>query len=258
MYRFSVFSSGLLASLFGFALLAPMAVTAAQAQTPRAVPRDSQIYRDGRDSQRNSQAYREGYDRGSRAGGDDGQRNRPFNFQNNSDYRNDDRGWRREYGDRDRWRTDFRLGFEFGYRESYSRYRPGYGGVYGNGGYGNSYPNGNYGGYGNNGRGRGGPPPWANNRGSWQRSDYAFQTGFTDGYEAGLNDGRSNRRFDPIGEGRYRSGDHGYNRNYGTREAYKFRYRDAFREGYEQGYQDGQRYDSRNYRRDGRPSWWPW
>ena len=112
--------------------------------------------------------------------------------------------------------------------------------------------------------GTGGPPPWANGRGrgrgrgGYQTNDYAFQSGFTDGYEAGLDDGRDRRRFDPVGEGRYRSGDRGYRGDYGTRDAYKFRYREAFREGYEDGYGDGQRYDSRNTRNDGRPTWWPW
>ena len=238
MYRRSYFSAGLRASLLTAALVAPFAVVNAQAQTQgRAVPR-------------NSQAYNEGYERGTRAGGDDGQRNRDFNYENKSDYRSGDTGYRREYGDRNRWQIDFRLGFELGYRESYGRYRPGYGG-YGNGRYDND---GRY----NNGRG-GGPPPWANGRGrgGYQYTDFAFQNGFTDGYEAGLSDGRSRRRFDPVGEGRYRSGDHGYNSRYGTRDQYRFRYRDAFREGYERGFEDGRQYDSRNYR-NGRPWWWPW
>src|SRR5689334_8510605 len=129
MYRRSYFASGLRASLMTMALIVPIAATTAHAQIQgRAVPR-------------NSQAYSEGYERGTRAGSDDGQRNREFNYQNKSDYRNGDSGYRREYGDRDRWRVDFRLGFELGYREGYSRYRPNYGG-YGNSGYGN-------GGYGN-------------------------------------------------------------------------------------------------------------
>lgn len=246
MYRRSCslgFSAGLRASLVAVALFAPMAVASAEAQgrgqgqAPRAVPR--------------SQAYNEGFERGSRAGGDDGRTNREFNYQNRSDYRNGDQGWRREYGDRDRWRIDFRLGFEFGYRESYGRYRPGYGGY--NDRYGRD---GNYGGW---RPGAGGPPPWANGRGrgGYQYTDFAFRNGFTDGYEAGLRDGRDRRRFDPISEGRYRSGDRGYNGRYGSRESYKFRYRDAFREGYEHGYEDGVRYDNRNFR-NGRPWWWPW
>jgi hypothetical protein len=256
MYRSLKSSPGLRASLFAVALLTPLAVANTHAQNRRAVPRDSQVY----NQSYNTQAYNNGYDRGLRAGADDGQRNRAFNFANKSDYRNADAGYRSEYGDRERWRTNFRSGFESGYREGYSRYRSTYGngGVYGNGGgvYG---PDGNGGGW---RPGTGGPPPWANGRargrGGYQNNDYAFQTGFTDGYEAGLDDGRDRRRFDPVGEGRYRSGDRGYRGDYGTRDAYKFRYREAFREGYESGYVDGQRYDNRNTRSDGRPTWWPW
>ena len=256
MYRSFHLRPGLRASLFAVALLTPFAVAGTSAQTGRAVPRgNSQVYSQAY----NSQAYNTGYDRGTRAGADDGQRNRDFNFVNKSDYRNADSGYRREYGDRERYRSDFRLGFESGYRDGYSRYRPAYGnGGYGNGGYGNGgYGNGGYG----NGDwrpGAGGPPPWANGRarGRGGYNDAAYQTGFTDGYEAGLDDGRDRRRFDPVGEGRYRSGDRGYNGNYGSRDAYKYRYREAFRDGYEDGYTDGQRYDSRTTRNDG---WrWPW
>jgi hypothetical protein len=236
-------SSSVLAYSFALALVTPLAVSTAEAQyrpQPQAQP--------DRAVPRNSPAYNEGYERGTRAGGDDGQRNREFNYEAKPDYRNGDAGYRRDYGDRDRWRIDFRLGFEFGYRSGYERYRPSYGR---NGGYDR-----------NDGwrPGAGGPPPWANGRGrgGHQYNDYAFQNGFTDGYDAGLADGRSRRRFDPIGEGRYRSGDHGYHGSYGSREAYKYRYRDAFREGYEQGYEDGRRYDSRSNRWDGKPWWWPW
>ena len=246
---------GLRASILAVALLAPCAASVAHAQVQRAVPR-------------NSQGYNEGYERGSRAGADDGQRNRPQDYASKSDYRNGDSGWRREYGDRERYRIDFRLGFEFGYREGYGRYRPGYGS--------DSYGRGNdqYGQYGRNdpyGRndgwrpGAGGPPPWANGRGrgrgnagGYQYNELAFRNGFTDGYEAGLRDGRNRDRFDPVREGRYRDGDRGYNRNYyGSRDIYRVRYRQAFIEGYEYGFNDGRRYDSRNYN-NGRPWWWPW
>ena len=202
-----------------------------------------------RSQSQNDPAYRSGYERGVRNGEEDGRRNQRFDFQGTSDYRSGDFGYRRDDGDRNRWVIDFRIGFEAGYRNGFGRFgryddRDRYNDRYGNGGY-------------NNGRYGGGAPPWVEGRGSRQRDDVAFRNGFTDGYEAGVQDGRGNRRFDPVGEGRYRSGDHGYNGRYGPREFYKNRYRDAFREGYTQGWNDGRRYDSRNYS-DGRPWWWPW
>jgi hypothetical protein len=222
-----------------------------------------------------SPAYRAGVERGVRLGQEDGQRNQRFDFESKSEYRNGDWGYRSTYGDRNRYRSEFRLGFEYGYRQGYERYRPAYGGY---GGYGNPGPYGNSGGYGGydnrggygnpgNGRGRGGPPPWAQGRGGWQRNDVAYRTGFEDGYEEGLKAGRDNKRFDPVGEGRYKDGDRGYNRNYGTRDQYRLHYREAFREGYELGFNDGRRYgyrndpryDDRYYQRNtNRPWWWPW
>ena len=198
------------------------------------------------------QAYNEGYQRGVRSGEDDGRRSESFNYADESDYRRANAGYRREYGNQESYRTDFRRGFEQGYRTGYERY-----------GYRNGRPGPWANGRGNgpwaNGRGNG---PWANGRGNGPvgngnygnyiyRNDLAFQTGFNDGYERGLDDGRDRRRNDPFAESRYRDGDHGYDRRYGTREAYKNMYRDAFRQGYERGYVDGRPNTTGN-----RP-WWP-
>jgi hypothetical protein len=179
----------------------------------------------------NSPGYNEGYQRGQSAGAEDSRRGNAFEFTDESDYRRGDWGYRSQYGNRDRYRDAFRYGYQEGYRY-------GYGGGYG------SYGNGRYG-------GRGGLPPWADRDGRYDprygnsRYDPAYQTGLNDGYEAGLDDGRDNRRFDPVSEGRYRSADRGYRREYGSREIYKSNYRDAFRIGYERGFNDGRRYDDR-------------
>jgi hypothetical protein len=76
---------------------------------------------------------------------------------------------------------------------------------------------------------------WSHGRG---RSDLAYTNGFNDGYREGLNDGRHRHRNDPYAESRYRSGDHGFERWYGSREEYRWHYRDAFRSGYERGFAD--------------------
>ena len=82
-------------------------------------------------------------------------------------------------------------------------------------------------------------------------SNFAFRAGRDDGYEAGLNDARDRRRYDPVGERRYRSGDRGYDRRFGPRDAYRATYRDGFRSGYDQGFRDGRRYDNRRDRDGG-------
>jgi hypothetical protein len=74
----------------------------------------------------------------------------------------------------------------------------------------------------------------------------AFDNGYADGYERGLDDGRDRREFDPTRHGWYRSADRNYDPSYGTRAAYANIYRDGFRSGYEAGYADGERYGDRS------------
>ena len=171
-------------------------------------------------------AYNEGYDRGLRAGAEDIRRNERFEFSDESDYRRADAGYRRDYGRLDWYQTEFRRGYQEGYRIGYQqRAANGRGGAYGGyDGYGRggAYGNGQSGRYGRSGR-----------------IDVAFSNGYSDGFDEGFDDGRDRRRNDPFGESRYRSGDHDYRSEYGPRESYRVRYRDGFRQGYEDGYGGG-------------------
>jgi hypothetical protein len=160
--------------------------------------------------------YDQGYDRGLRAGSEDLRRGDRFRFDDESDYRRADAGYRSQFGSRDRYRDQFRRGFEVGYRDGYTRNRS-------DATRGRALP-----GYGVAGR----------------TGDLALDTGFNDGYEAGLKDAQKHDRFDPVSEGRYRSGDHGYKNWYGAKESYKINYREAFRQGYTRGFQEAQRYDT--------------
>lgn len=169
-------------------------------------------------------AYNEGYARGVRAGEEDARRGNRFAFNDERDYRDADQGYRREYGSRDAYRLEYQRGFEVGYELGYRRVAPGRERYDDRGRYDGR---GGYGGPGGSARGR---------------YDIAAQQGYNDGYEAGFDDGRDRRRFDPIGESRYRSGDRGYKSSYGSRDLYKANYRDAFRSGYEDGYADATRY----------------
>jgi hypothetical protein len=174
-----------------------------------------------------SPAYRAGYERGVQSAEVDARARRPSDVRRHDDYARADIGYRREYGNPDRYRSEFRIAFEIGYRDG--------------------YPSGGW---------RQGPPPWSNGRGgpvAQPRRDSAWASGFNDGYEAGLRAGHDGRRFDPVREGRYRSADRGYDKLSGPKDQYRLRYRDAFRVGYEQGYEDARRYRARAQR----PWWWP-
>jgi len=201
-------------------------------------------------AQPRSPGYAEGYERGLDAGYDDRRRNRPRSYIDELTYRAADAGYRREYGPREWYRDEFRRGYGVGYQQGYAG-QPRYDDRIGPAGP-PPWSNGR-----GLGRGRGGaPPPWWNSRSDRYRPglqvDLAYEYGYLDGYEAGLDDGADGRRFNPIGERRYRTADRGYERRYGPRELYRNRYRDSFRQGYQAGYDDGRRYGN------GRPWWWPW
>ena len=189
-----------------------------------------------------SEAYGQGLERGVRAGEEDSRRGQSFLFADESDYRSADAGYRSQYGPRELYRDEFRRGYEAGYRTGYSRYARGP--AQNDPWYGDPR-------YGGDPRNPTTPydprQPYA---GTYQ-SDLAVANGYNDGYERGLDDGHDRRRFDPVGEGRYRSGDHGYDRRYGPKEVYEMRYRESFRSGYQRGYDDGRKYNGQ------RSSWWP-
>lgn len=177
-------------------------------------------------------SYDRGFREGREHGEDDARANRAFDYRRHREYRNGDSGWGRGNGDA------YRRGFEDGYRQGYERnQRYGRGGGYGypgNGGYGNGrypddrygYPGGGYGYPGNGGYGYG-------------REGYS--RGFEDGLRKGREDGRDGDRFDPMRHKDYRNADDGYNRRYGSKDAYRASYRDGFRQGYERGYRESGR-----------------
>ena len=83
------------------------------------------------------------------------------------------------------------------------------------------------------------------------RYDPAFRTGLSDGYDAGYEDSQRRHRFDPYGEGRYKSANRGYDKRYGSKDLWRSRYRDGFQRGYEDGFDAAGRYTRSNDR-----PWW--
>ena len=173
----------------------------------------------------NNAPYERGYREGIQRGTDDARDGRRFEPQRDREYRDGDRGYNDRWGSREQYRNEFRRGFSSGYREGYynvrgdGRYQTGgpvYQGrrddVYGRG----------------PGRTRGYQEP-------------AYARGYSDGFQQGADDGRDRDRYDPVRHGDYKDGDNGYERSYGSKDAYKNNYRSGYRQGYEEGYRNGNR-----------------
>jgi flagellar biosynthesis/type III secretory pathway protein FliH len=171
-------------------------------------------------AQNNNAAFDRGYREGLQQGNDDARRGRIFEIERHSEYRDGDRGYNRRDGDRNWYRDNFRRGYASGYRTGYNNVR---GDVY---------------------RGADIYQNRRDDRGPRRLRGYqepAFARGYSDGWEKGLEDSRDRDRYDPVRHGEYRSGDNGYQRSYGSRDAYKNNYRSGFRQGYEDGYRDSTR-----------------
>lgn len=181
---------------------------------------ERQSYNDAR-----REAYDNGYREGLKLGERDGRRGDAFAYQNEREYQRANKGYRRGYGDVDRYRQAFRSGYATGYRDGYERFRRGA--------------------WGNNGNGRGRGPVWSRNGGYGQYPrgggyySPAYENGANDGYEKGVEDARKRRSFDVLRHKWYREGDRHYEGRYGSREQYKDVYRQGFREGYERGFREG-------------------
>jgi len=163
---------------------------------------------------RDAAAYDKGYRDGFKNGEKDAREGRTFAYAR-------DKKYRQVSGNRDV--NAYRAGYETGYRDAYLRRSSGRAVP-------RTYPD---------------PRtyPSGSNRYPGQYGyDVAFQNGVNDGYDKGIEDARDNDRFDPTRHGWYRSGERGYERQYGSREQYKNLYRGGFREGYERGYREGRQY----------------
>jgi hypothetical protein len=168
--------------------------------------------------------YDNGYHEGLEHGAQDAREGRRFDYRRDSDYRHADEGYRRDYGDRDDYQRAYREGFAAGYTDAFNRGARGpRGGVT----YPPAYPP------------RTGYPDRDAGRGGYRSQ--AADIGYRDGYEAGRDDAHDRHRPDPISAKRYREGDHGYKKDFGSLDLYKRDYRAAFQQGYERGYQEGRR-----------------
>ncbi len=216
------------------ALALALSATPAHAQWGRIFGQDRDDYYRGNTRQiAYDNGYREGLDHGQNAA----RANRPFDLDREKDYRNADEGYRREYGDKDRYRAEFRRGFAEGYHQAYERY--GY-----DRGYGRPYPQTSPVYPNNDGRVYGGTvggyyPAYGAGYGAQQ----AFNNGLNDGIQKGRDDANDGKSFDPTRQKWYRNGDRNYNDRMGiSRDEYRNEYRRGFQQGYDQGYRQFRRW----------------
>ena len=171
-------------------------------------------------------AYDRGYREGIQQGERDARDNHGYRIEANRIYRDGDRGYERRDGSRDAYRNEFRRGFSVGYRDGFDRVRV------------DTRRDGRWGRddqWGRDGRWGQGP----RDRRGYQEPAYA--RGYSDGWQQGLEDGRDRDRCDAARHGDYKDADNGYERSYGSKDAYKNNYRSGYRQGYEEGYRNGTR-----------------
>jgi len=169
--------------------------------------------------------YDRGYREGVQQGEEDSRRGRDQQWERSSVYRNADEGYQDRWGSRDAYRSEFRRGYISGYQTGYNRYR-------------------NERVYDRNERvyDQGGRDDRRDPRVLRGYQDPAFSRGYADGWDHGSDDRHDRDRYDPSRHGDYKSGDDGYSKSYGSKDAYKNNYRSGFRQGYDAGYRNGERY----------------
>ena len=190
-----------------FTAMLALAATSACAQSYGQYPRST--------TRLDESAYRNGYDEGRNQGERDARGGRAFDYRSSREYSAASRGYGGN-GNRNEYRDVFRQGFAAGYDDGYRRYARRT----------SQYPSSGPGVYGDRDR--------------FSRSP-AADNGYQDGLKEGRKDGRDGNRFDPRRESRYRNGEHGYEREYGSRDAYQRDYRAAFEDGYDRGYREVRR-----------------
>jgi hypothetical protein len=168
-------------------------------------------------------AYDNGYNAGAREGERDARDDKAYGFKRDSVYQDADTGFRG--GDKDRYRFEFRRGYEVGYYTGYRRFAH------------DGFPSEP-------------PPDFDRDRTPTGyiavpvpayhtdnvNARIAYENGYRDGAEEGRKDFERHRSYEPTRRDRYRDGDHGFEDRYGSRDAYKADYRSGFRAGYEEAY----------------------
>jgi hypothetical protein len=178
---------------------------------------DDYYYQRGYAGQAQEYGYQSGYRDGYRKGQHEG-REGDYNDYQTPDWRQASRGYQSWMGPLGVFQSAFRDGYVTGFRAGFQsvnrrgdgdgdRDDRGYYPFWGE--YSGSYPN----------------------RGSWGSPAYNF--GYQDGASVARSDIYSHKPFNPNPRGRYDDRDHGYSREYGSKDAYRAQYAAGYRAGYQ-------------------------
>jgi hypothetical protein len=169
---------------------------------------DDDYYRGGNSAQARSYGYQNGYRDGASRGRHEGREHDPNDYQT-PDWRQATRGYRNWMGPVGWYQRGYQDGYQNGFRDAY-RDTAGWNDDWRRGG-------GQYGG--------------------WQYNDSsAYRFGYEDGSIAARSDLEKGKSYNSKPRGRYEDRDHGYRREYGSRDRYKADYTRGYRAGYDANY----------------------
>jgi hypothetical protein len=172
---------------------------------------DDGYYRQGYSDQAQQYGYQNGFNEGVRKGQHEGRERDPNDYGTPS-WRHSKRGYQRWMGSVELYQRAYQQGYRNGFRSGYEEVSRNWSGGYrGNAWQGNGWQTG----YDRDG------------------SDIANRFGYEDGAQAAREDIYNRKEYNSNPRGRFGDRDHGYRREFGSRDRYKAEYTAGYRSGYD-------------------------
>lgn len=175
---------------------------------------DDDYYRQGYPSQARQYGYQNGYNDGARHGRHEGREHDPNDYQT-PDWRHSTRGYKNWMGPVNWYQRGYQEGYREGFREAYR----------------------NAAGWRDGDRdGRRPYDEWRGGSDLYGGGNYhgeAYRYGYEDGSMAARSDIERRKSYNSKPRGHYEDRDHGYRREYGSKNEYKAEYTNGYRAGYD-------------------------
>jgi len=177
---------------------------------------DDDYYHQGASTQARQYGYDRGYNDGLKKGRHEAQKHNPFDYQT-SDWRQATHGYRGWMGPVSWYQSGYQEGYREGFRSGFESVTPRWE---------------------DKGRYDHGRPPYYGWRGdndhSWRGHDnIAYRIGYEDGSGVAWRDINKRNPYNPNPRGKFEDRDHGYRREYGSKDEYRIEYTRGYRAGYE-------------------------